>query len=73
MEKFSQRLLELRKQNNLTQDQLGKQINVSRYAILTYEKAKSYPDVEGLIALADYFKVSTDYLLGRTDDPEINR
>ena len=73
MEKFSQRLLELRKQNNLTQEQLGKQINVSRYAILTYEKTKSYPDVEGLIALADYFKVSTDYLLGRTDNPEINR
>ena len=38
-----------------------------------YEKGKNYPDVRGLIGLADYFGVSTDYLLGRTDNPEINR
>ena len=72
MDTFSPRIKELRNQHNLTQDQLGKQNHVSRYAILTYKKAKSYPDVEGLIALADYFKVSTDYLLGRTDKPDVN-
>ncbi len=73
MENFSQRLYSLRKMRKLTQKQVGEVINVSRYAILLYEKGQNYPDVRGLIGLADYFGVSTDYLLGRTDNPEINR
>ena len=73
MEHFSQRLYSLRKMRNLTQKQVGEVIHVSRYAILLYEKGQNYPDVRGLIGLADYFEVSTDYLLGRTDNPEINR
>ena len=68
MERFSTRIKELRKQHNLTQEQLGQVIDVSKYSILLYEKGKNYPDVRGLIGLADYFGVSTDYLLGRTDD-----
>ena len=73
MDTFSIRIKELRKQHNLTQEQLGQVIGVSKYSILLYEKGKNYPDVRGLIGLADYFEVSTDYLLGRTDNPEINR
>ena len=73
MERFSTRIKELRKQHNLTQEQLGQVIDVSKYSILLYEKGKNYPDVRGLIGLADYFGVSTDYLLGRTDNQEINR
>ena len=64
---------EAREKRNMTQEQLGQVIDVSKYSILLYEKGKNYPDVRGLIGLADYFGVSTDYLLGRTDNPEINR
>lgn len=63
----------LREECGLSQEQLGQIIGVKRYSIYTYEKGKSCPDMEGLIALADYFQVSIDYLVGRTDNREINR
>lgn len=69
MEKFAERLKLLREEHGLSQDKLGKEIGVSRYAIYTYEKGKASPTVEGLVMLADYFDVTTDYLLGRTDTP----
>lgn len=70
---FPQILRTLRKECGLSQEQLGQIIGVKRYSIYTYEKGKSCPDMEGLIALADYFQVSIDYLVGRTDNREINR
>lgn len=69
MEKFAARVKELREARGLSQDAVGKIIGVKRYSVYTYEKAKNYPDVQHLIALADYFDVTTDYLLGRTDTP----
>ena len=41
--------------------------------VYSYEKGRACPDMRGLIALADYFNVSMDYLAGRTDNPDINR
>ncbi len=70
---FFERIYELRKRAGLTQDQLGAVIGVSKYSIHLYEKGTNYPDVKGLIGLADYFNVSIDYLVGRTDNPEVNR
>ena len=64
---FANRLKELRAERGLSQDAVGKIAGVSRYAVYTYEKAKVFPTVEGLIALADFFDVTTDYLLGRSD------
>ncbi len=69
MEKFSTRIKELRESRGLSQEALGKIIGVKRYSIYTYEKGRNYPDIPRLIALADYFDVTTDYLLGRTDAP----
>ena len=69
MEKFAARMKELREARGMSQDAVGKIIGVKRYSVYSYEKAKNYPDVEHLIALADYFDVTTDYLLGRTDTP----
>ena len=69
MATFAERLKELRTTCNLSQDALGKIAQVSRYAVYTYEKGKAFPTVEGLIAFADYFDVTTDYLLGRADTP----
>lgn len=67
MATFAERLKELRTAQGLSQDALGKTAKVSRYAVYTYEKGKVFPTVEGLIAFADYFDVTTDYLLGRSD------
>lgn len=66
---FSERVKMLREKNGLSQDAVGKIIGVKRYSVYAYEKGKCYPDVPHLIALADYFDVTTDYLLGRTDEP----
>lgn len=73
MANFAERLRELRLEHGMSQDAVGKIIDVKRYSVCGYEKGKNFPEVAGLIALADYFDVSTDYLLGRTDNPEINR
>ena len=69
MEKFAARIKELREARGMSQDAVGKIIGVKRYSVYSYEKAKNYPDVEHLMALADFFEVSTDYLLGRSDAP----
>ena len=73
MSVFSERIKELRLEKGMTQEEVGKLIGVKRYSVYGYEKGNNYPEVPGLIALADYFGVSTDYLLGRTDNPEVNR
>ena len=73
MSDFSARIKKLRKERGLTQEELGKVIGVSKYAVLLYEKGKNHPEAKGLAALADYFQVSIDYLMGRTDNPVVNR
>lgn len=73
MANFAERIKALRLGQGMTQDALGEIIGVKRYAVYTYEKGINFPEVRGLMILADYFGVSTDYLLGRTDNPEINR
>ncbi len=61
------RLKELRKINNLTQKQVSKIINVHCSAVTKWETGKANPDFEKQQLLADFFGVSVDYLLGRTD------
>lgn len=73
MANFAERIKELRLEQGMSQDTLGEIIGVKRFAVSTYERGQNYPEVRNLIILADYFGVSTDYLLGRTDNPEINR
>ena len=73
MATFSERIKELRESRNLTQDALGAVIGVKRFSIYSYEKGRVYPEMKGLIALADFFDVSMDYLAGRTDNPAVNR
>ena len=73
MATLSERIKELRESRNLTQEALGTVIGVKRYSIYSYEKGRAYPEMKGLIALADFFDVSMDYLAGRTDNPAVNR
>ena len=66
---FSERLVLLRKSHNLTQKQLAADIQLSELAIQHYEAQRRKPAFDILIALADYFDVSLDYLVGRSNDP----
>lgn len=64
---FGDRLKLLRKNCNYTQKELGEKLNVSGRVIGYYESNERFPDKETLTRLADFFEVSVDYLLGRTD------
>lgn len=72
-ESFSDRLKSLRAEKNLKQSELAAIIGVRNTAISMMESGERGPSAEVLCALADYFNVSLDYLVGRTDNPEINR
>lgn len=66
---LSERLQHLRKQKDITQEEIAKYIGVTRPAYSAYEGGKRTPDYNTLQKLADYFNVTTDYLLGRTVNP----
>lgn len=61
------RLRSLREEKKLTQEELGKAINVTKVSISGYENSNRNPDIETLHQIADYFEVSSDYLMGRSD------
>ena len=64
MATFEERLTKLRTKAGVSQQAIGDALNVSRWAVHNYEAGKNRPDFDGLIALADYFDVSLDYLVG---------
>ena len=70
---LSERLVELKQSRDLLQKSIANDIGVSLRAYQYYERGEREPNVSVLIALADYFDVSIDYLVGRTDNPKINR
>ena len=67
---FAERLKELRTSRNLTQKQVYESVQMSPIGYQRYEYGDREPAYEKLLALADYFDVSLDYLVGRSDDPE---
>jgi transcriptional regulator with XRE-family HTH domain len=67
------KLKELRKSRNISQLKLAMELNMNQNTISRYETGEREAGYAELIALADYFNVSIDYLLERTDNPEINR
>lgn len=68
MKSFSQRLLELMELNNLSKRALALQTGLDRKSILNWLNGTFLPRVEALCRLADYFKVSVEYLLGLNGD-----
>lgn len=71
---FANRVKQLRKQKNLTGEQLGKILGITKTGISYWENGKTVPDNEMLLKLADFFNVSIDYLLGNTDiDTKIDK
>lgn len=68
--KLADRLKELRKRKGISQYQVARDLNISRSTYTSWELGRTFPnDEEMLRKLAEYFGVSIDYLLGKTDDP----
>lgn len=60
---FADKLIQLRKKNGLSQEELADKVGVSRQAVSKWESAQSIPDIDKIIVLSGLFGVSTDYLL----------
>lgn len=60
---FNQKLQELRKQKNLTQEELAEQLFVSRTAVSKWESGRGYPNIESLKTIANFFDITIDDLL----------
>ena len=70
---FQERILFLKKDRNILQKDIANSIGITVRNYQRDEKGESQPTLPVIIALADYFDVSIDYLVGRTDKPEVNR
>ncbi|WP_369297291.1 helix-turn-helix domain-containing protein [uncultured Neglectibacter sp.] len=66
------RLQQLRKERGVTQIKMAMDLNMSQNTISRYENELREADYQTLIKFADYFHVSIDYLLGRTENPTMN-
>ena len=67
------RLKEIRKARGISQVKMAMDLNVSQNTVSRYETGEREADYAMLIRIADYFGVSIDYLLCRTNRPEVNR
>lgn len=67
------RLKELRKEKNISQLKLALDLSMNQNTISRYETGEREADYKTLIKIADYFNVSIDYLLERTENPKINK
>lgn len=70
---FGERVKTLRIKKNIKQSELGKIVGLTYTAISDIERGRRTTTMEKLDALADYFEVSVDYLMGRTDNPKVNK
>lgn len=70
MTNFIDRLRMCRKSSSVTQKQVASAIGTSEQNYQRYERGSQQPTLPVLVALADYFDVSLDYLVGRSDDPK---
>ena len=67
------RLKEIRKSKGISQLKLAMDLNTNQNTISRYETGEREPGIAELIRIADYFNVSVDYLLERTENPHINK
>ena len=65
------RLKQLRKARGISQVKLAMDLNTGQNTISRYENGEREPGIDELIRIADYFRVSVDYLIGRTDYPDM--
>lgn len=67
---FGERLYQLRKDRNISQEELAELLDVSRQSISKWENDKAYPEMTRLLFMSDYFDVSLDYLMRGTEPDE---
>ena len=60
---IGEKIAELRKQNNMSQEELAEKLGISRQSVSKWESGQSLPDIEKLPVLSDLFHVSIDYLV----------
>lgn len=70
---FAERLQLLREKHQLSKQELSSILGMARMSYFRYEKGERMPTYEILLQIANYFDVSVDYLMCRTDNPKINR
>ena len=68
---IGKKIKELREIKQITQEELAKYLGVAPQTVYKYEKEINEPDLKTTSKIAEYFNVTTDYLLGRTDNPDI--
>lgn len=69
---FSEKLLTLRKANDLTQEQLAEKLDVSRQSISKWESGQATPELEKIVAMSTVFNVTTDYLLKSSEIDDLS-
>lgn len=67
------RMKEIRRARGISQVKMAMDLHMAQNTISRYETGEREPGITELIKIADYFRVSVDYLLGRTDNPNVNR
>ncbi|WP_248927151.1 helix-turn-helix domain-containing protein [Paenibacillus hamazuiensis] len=68
--KYGERIALLREKHSMTQEDLSSKLGITRASLSHYENNRREPDYETILKIADLFKVSVDYLVGRVDDPQ---
>lgn len=68
---LGKRLRNLREKRNLYQKDVARRLNVSEYQMSRYESGKSKPDPELISKMAEFYEVTTDYLLGKSNHPNL--
>ena len=66
---FSERLKALKQAKNTTSVAIALHLGIAKQSVHTWETMKTLPSADKMVELADYFDVSLDYLVGRSDDP----
>ncbi len=67
------RLKEIRKTKGISQLKLAMDLHMNQNTVSRYETGEREPGINELIKIADYFNVSVDYLIGRTDNPNLQK
>lgn len=70
---FKEKFVQILQQKHITPYEVAKSTGISQGLMSEYKNGIKMPTIINLTKIADYLEVSTDYLLGRTDKPEINR
>ena len=69
-ELFGQRLCEIRKKNHETQTDLGNVLGLAKGRVSDMENGKNTTTIENVVKICEHYKISSDYLLGLSDNPE---